>query len=150
MRLSEILSRRLSETSRSPLCTRKPEEVTFPWAKKWFRKGRENGISNYDLHNASVKGFVVIGDIIRLSRESHPDDNGKSTSELVFVGPATPFIDPKTGSVSHLFFDPTLPNGLSLTVVRDITSWKTIGKLHQKDQLSRLARVVREYEAQQK
>ncbi|MEK7186686.1 MAG: hypothetical protein AAB675_05005 [Patescibacteria group bacterium] len=133
MRLGERLKTIIIGVAPCPEIPFDPSRTIFPRFKREFPQGEEYGISGKDLHNAVWQGAIRIGTVLGITRHVEPGSNEKSKLELAYAGTDSPFIDPKTRDVNHLFFDSRASNGSSIIPIRGITGWKKTGTLSQEN-----------------
>lgn len=141
MRLGERLKTIITGETPCPEITFDPSKTVFPRYKREFPPGEEYGISGKDLHNAVWQGVIRIGTVLEITRQVNSETNEKSMLELAYAGSGNPFIDSKTGEVSHMFFDSRASNGSSIITLNGITGWKKIGALSRENCI-RLAKTL--------
>lgn len=141
MRLGERLKTIITGEAPCPEITFDPNRTIFPRFKREFPQGEEHGISGKDLHNAVWQGAIRIGTVLEITRQVDPGSNEKSKLELAYAGTSSPFIDPKTHDVNHIFFDSRASNGSSIIPLQGISGWRKTGTLSQ-DNCIRLAKTL--------
>lgn len=133
MKLGERLKTLITGEAPCPKITFDPNRTIFPRYRRDFPPGEEYGISEKDLHNAVWAGVIKIGTILAITRQVDPGSNEKGTLELAYAGTDSPFIDPETYEVNHIFFDSRASNGSSIIPIRGVTGWKKTGTLSQEN-----------------
>lgn len=127
----------------------KPEEALFPWERRWFKKGKETGANNFDLHNAVRKHVILIGTQLEITRKFPSEQDGKTIFRLAYIGPANPFINPRTGKVGHVFYNCEAKDDNRIVTLSDIMSWRKIGSLP-KEKLLFLKKIREKLDAQKR
>jgi len=141
MRLVERLREIITGGSPCPEIAVDPKRTIFPKSKRDFSPGEEFGISGLDLHNAVWQGVIRIGTVLEITRHVNPQTNEKSKFELAYAGSGNPLIDPKTGEVSHIFFDSRASSGSTIVTLNGITGWRKTGTLSRENCI-RLAKTL--------
>lgn len=141
MRLGERLKSIITGETPCPKIIFDPSKTIFPRYKREFPPGEEYGISGKDLHNAVWQGAVRIGTVLEITRQVDSGSSEKSKLELAYAGTGSPFIDPKTYEVNHMFFDSRASNGESIITLKGIIGWRKTGTLS-RDNCIRLAKTL--------